>query len=240
MLKSFSCAAALLLASGMAAADPGYYVVTVYDNPGQKSVDMRYWTVDKSGSPATCWPELGLGWNVNGRWYTGLLASYIGSADSATRLDALNWQNDLLLTQGQYPVDLAIHTLLVRPQQEGGHALEIGPALQTDIGRTQVNFNTIFERGFGAQGGKPTQLKYQWQLRHRWLPWLHFGAQGFGELGTWNDWASRERQSHRAGPALFGKLSLGEGKLQWQAAYLVGDTYRKRGAMFTSRVHFDF
>ncbi|HSW06613.1 hypothetical protein [Aquabacterium sp.] len=230
-----------LLFSAAAAADPGYYVVTAYDNPGQKTVDLRYWTVDKAGAPATCWPEVGFGWNVNGRWHTGVLASYRGSSDEATELSTLNWQNDLLLTAGQYPFDLAIHTLLVKRQRDdGGHAIEFGPVLQTDIGRTQLNFNALFERGFGAMGGKPTQLKYQWQVRHRWQPWLHFGVQGFGELGEWKHWAVHDMQSHRAGPALFGKLALGEGTLHWQAAYLSGSTYRKHGNMVTVRVHHEF
>ena len=33
------------MASAAATADPGYYVVTAYDNEGVGSVDFRYWTV---------------------------------------------------------------------------------------------------------------------------------------------------------------------------------------------------
>jgi hypothetical protein len=38
-------AVAALLAVGAARADPGYYVVTAYDNEGQRAVDLRYWSV---------------------------------------------------------------------------------------------------------------------------------------------------------------------------------------------------
>lgn len=230
-----------LLAAPPAAADPGYYVVTVYDDPGRRVVDARYWTVDTPRAPATLWPELGVGWNVTGPWYTCLVASWIGG-DQPTQLSSLNWQNDVVLTGGRWPVDVALHTMLVKPMEAGerGMLLEWGPALQTDIGRTQLNFNAIFERGFGGQATKPTQLKYQWQVRHRWQPWLHFGAQGFGELGNWNDWAPHARQSHRAGPALFGKLEPGGQRISWQAAYLVGRTYRKSGSMFTARLAYEF
>jgi hypothetical protein len=232
--------AQLALCCGAALADPGYYVVTVYDDPGLRTVDFRYWSVNPAGAKAFNWPELGLGWNVNGRWYTEILASYVGSADSATRLDTLNWQNDVLLTQGQYPFDLAVHTLWVAPQDGGEHAFEFGPVLQTEVGRTQLNFNLVFEHGYGAQKNDPTQLKYQWQLRHRWQRWLHVGAQGFGEVGPWDHWSARDAQSHRAGPALFGSLPGGPGTLSWQAAYLIGKTYGHRGSMFTSRVKYDF
>ena len=229
------------LCCGAAHAEPGYYVVTVYDDPGVKTVDFRYWTVKPRGSSEITWPEVGLGWNVNGRWYTELLASYIGASKFATRLDTLNWQNDVLLTQGQYPFDLAIHTLLIRPQHPAsGYALEFGPALQTDVGRTQLNFNVFFERGFGSLSAQPAELSYQWQMRYRWTRWLHVGAQGFGEVGPWDHWLPHEAQSHRAGPALFGSIPAGPGTVQWQAAYLAGKTYAQRGNMFTMRVKVDF
>ena len=233
--------APLALSCTMAIADPGYYVVTVYDNPGARSLDFRYWVVRSPAYGGTAWPEIGLAWNPTGRWYTEVLASYIGRYDNANRLSTLNWQNDYLLTQGQYPIDLAVHTLMVRPQNPAaGGALEFGPALQTDVGRTQLNFNLVFERSFGSTATDPTQLKYQWQVRHRWRPGLHFGAQGFGELGYWNHWAPREEQSHRAGPALFGEVPLGAHSLSWQAAYLSGSTNATHGSMFTMRAKLDF
>ncbi len=224
-----------------ACADPGYYVVTVYDDPGVKTVDFRYWSVRPDGRKSVAWPEVGLGWNVNGPWYTELLASYIDTPTASAHVETLDWQNDLLLTRGQYPFDLAIHTLLAMPQMQGvPHTVEFGPVLQTDIERTQLNANLVFEHGYGRDNGKPTQLKYQWQVRYRWQRGLHFGAQGFGELGTWNHWAPQAQQSHRAGPALFGSVPGGPGTLTWQIAWLEGKTYARRGTMLTGRVKYDF
>jgi hypothetical protein len=234
-------AAALAAGCGAAYADPGYYVVTVYDDPGVVTADFRYWRVHPDGARPVDWPEFGIGWNVNGRWYTELYASYIGTPVSALRLDSLDWQNDVLLTRGQYPFDFALHTLLVMPQMPGGERnFEFGPVFQTDIARTQLNLNLVFEHGYGRDNGHPTGLKYQWQVRHRWQRWLHFGAQGFGEVGPWNHWSPQEQQSHRAGPALFGTLPGGPGALSWQVAWLEGKTYTRRGSMLTARVKYDY
>ena len=63
----------LAAAAASAAADPGYYVVTAYDNEGQRSIDLRYWTVKKPNQPAKLWPEIGVGYGVTSRWHTELL-----------------------------------------------------------------------------------------------------------------------------------------------------------------------
>jgi hypothetical protein len=240
---------ALALAAALAgvgpaaqAADPGYYLVSTYENPGVVSLDYRYWTVKFKGEPVTTWPEVGVGYGINKRWYTEVYASFIGGTGVATRLSTLNWQNDYLLTQGQYPFDLAIHSnLIANRDHRDGTELELGPVLRTDFGRTQLNANLLFERAFGADQPSPTKLKYQWQLKYRWKPLLHVGVQGFGELGEWDHWAPHSRQSHRAGPVLWGSWYLGgQQAFSYQAAYLMGSIYGSHGSMFSLRLLYDF
>jgi hypothetical protein len=232
----------LVAAPFIARADPGYYVVTAYDNAGQRSVDFRYWTVKARESTATRWPEIGFGYGVNSRWYTELYASFIGQQDTATRLSTVNWQNEVLLTQGQWPFDLAVHLAATRiAGTSNGYSIEFGPVFQTDIARTQLNLNVFFEHDYGDASPGITEMKYQWQIKHRWLPHLQVGLQGFGELGDWDHWDPNGQQSHRAGPALFGDVPLGRGfKLPWQAAVLFGSTYGRRGDMFSLRTQLAF
>lgn len=223
-----------LAALAPARADPGYYVVGAYDHAGRVSAELRYWTVSPDGRPAMLWPELGLAWGVNPRWTTRLLASWVGRRLDAQQPESLQWHNDWLLTQGEWPLDLALHTALRRGFRGHGDALEWGPVGVTDLGRTQLTGNLFFERGLGRGDDRPTQLKYQWQLRHRWQPGLHLGAQGFGELGRWDDWAAAGRQSHRLGPALFVTPGpQGARPLQLQLAWLRGKTYGRPGHMLS-------
>jgi hypothetical protein len=241
MRSTWPLAAAALLTGTMAMADPGYYLVTVYENQGEANIDYRYWTVKLPGSTETIWPEIGLGSGVTKRWYTEVYASYIGSSNMATRLSSLNWQNDYLLTQGQYDFDLALHTDLIYKYCGGGHAFEYGPALQTDVGRVQLNANLIFERPFDTPTAQPTQLKYQWQAKYRWRPEFQFGLQGFGELGPWDNWAPRGRRSHRAGPMIAGSLPIGAtDAFKYQAAFLKGSVYGTRGHMWSMRLQYVF
>lgn len=241
-------AARLALACGFAtvapavSADPGYYVVTVYDNEGLRNADVRYWSVKMPNRPEVIWPEIGFGYGVSSRWSTELFASYIGSSQFATKLSTLNWQNDVLLTQGELPLDIALHAQLIGNQLEpGGGAIEWGPVLQTDVGRTQLNGNVFFDNGWGGFEPAAAQMKYQWQLRYRWRPALHFGAQGFGELGPWDHWLPRDEQSHRAGPALFTTIRLDDKQaFLVQAAYLFGSVYGRDARMFTMRAQFVF
>ncbi len=234
-------AASLLLCGAAAKADPGYYLVSVYENEGVASVDFRYWTVKRNGAAEVVWPEIGVGYGVSKRWYTELLASYVGPSISSSRLSSLNWQNDFLLTQGQYPVDVALHTQLVNRERDHGNVLEFGPAVQTEIGHTQLNANVFFERGFHSASPSATQLKYQWQAKYRTRSNLKLGLQGFGELGTWNHWLPRAQQSHRAGPVMSGVWPLaGAQAVQANAALLVGSTYGRNGSMFSLRIQYLF
>ena len=241
-MKRFVAFACLLMAAcGSAQADPGYYLVSVYANPGVRTLDLRYWTFTPAHGRTTYWPEAGVGWNITSRWYSEILASAIGSDRTPTTLSTWNWQNDVLLTQGQYPFDLAIHTLYSRAHDPSdGATLEVGPVFQTEVDRTQVNFNVFVGHGLGAQAAQPAELRYQWQLRQHWLPLLNVGAQGFGELDVWDRGSSRDRSSNRAGPAIFGHLRMGPGDLGWQAAYLFGKTYGRNGDMLSVRVKYEF
>lgn len=213
-----------------ALADPGYYVVTPYDQAGRVGTELRYWTVKADDEPAQLWPELGLSWGVNTRWTTRLLASWIGTGRADMKLSSWNWQNVVLLTQGEKPYDLGIHLQLIRNRGDST-ALELGPLWQTDLGRLKLNANVFWEYD---DRRRQTRLKYQWRSLYRVVPGWRLGVQGFGEVGQWNDWLPRERQSHRAGPALLATLwDEGADTVTLSTAFVFGKTYGSRGDMFT-------
>ncbi|WP_235834994.1 hypothetical protein [Piscinibacter terrae] len=221
-----------LVGSASVWAEAGYYVVTPYSTPGQLSVDLRYWTVDSRDRDAVLWPEAGLRYGVTSRWTTELFVSFIGPTLRQQGVDSWNWQNDWLLTQGQYSFDLALHTQLIHEPDEG-NLIEFGPVWQTEFGRLQINANLFFERALSEPDG--TEAKYQWQVLGRLRPGVRWGVQGFGELGRLGH--SEDPHSDRLGPVL--KLGLGE-KAQLQAAYLWGRVYGRRAEMFSAQFLYSF
>ncbi len=111
--------------------------------------------------------------------------------------------------------------------------------LQTDVGRTQLTGNLFLQRDYRAARANTAQLVYQWQVRYRWQPLLQVGAQGFGELGPWNDWLGRDQRSHRLGPAVFGTWTMGAaGALKYEAAYLVGRNAARTAKSVAMRVQY--
>ena len=238
--------AATLIASGAPAtalADTGYYLVSLYDVAGQTSIDVKYWNArHRGGSEAAA--DVGIGYGVTSRWYTELYGTWEKEDGGPRRYEEIAWQNDYMLTQGQFDVDVALHTKIERPQDRSeGYAVEWGPVLKTDIGRTQINANLFFQRNYRVSAdseAQHTELAYQLQLKYRWKGPVQPGIQAYGELGHWNHWLPSERQSHRAGPALFASRAFGAHELKFEAAYLLGRNEGHAAKTFSMRAQYIF
>jgi hypothetical protein len=223
------------------AAETGYYLVSTYPNGGEATVDFKYWRPRPEGEAPRSSPELGLGYNVNDSWFTELSAAWFARSPGSQHFAALEWQNDVLLTHGQYDVDVALHTRLTHRTGSRALGLEVGPVLQTEMGRTQINFNAFLQRDYRTDAPALTELAYQWQLRRHWRRAFQFGLQGFGEVGKWDHWLPRRAQSHRAGPAIFGTIGTGRNQeLRYDAAYLVGKNSARTAHSVTVRIQYVF
>jgi hypothetical protein len=234
-------AALSMLVTPLALADTGYYLVSTYDVEGQASIDYKYWHAQYSGR-TTASPEIGIGYGVTSRWYTEIYEEWFTRNGSGTQRTATAWQNDYMLTQGQYDFDLALHTKVERSHdRDDGYMLEWGPVLQTEIGRTQFNANLFFQRDYRTVSGpNPTELTYQLQVKHNWKPWFQPGVQAFGEVGKWNDWSPYKQQSHRAGPMVGGHTDIGRQELKYEFAYLIGRNSARAAKSFSMRAQLIF
>lgn len=230
--------------AGPALAGPADYVYSPTVEQGEKEIDFKYGTAKKDGRENQS--SLGFGWGVNAFWFTEAYVKWAKEPGRGTRVDALEWENKFQLTEtGKYAVDVGLITEIEIPRESHeGKEFKIGPLFQTEFGKLQLNTNLLFERRFGGivEAGEEriTEFNYQWQVKYRLQPSFEFGAQGLGELGKWNHWAPRNEQLHSFGPAVFGKIDMGNHhKISYNAAYLFG----KRAApthTFRLQVEYEF
>ena len=226
-------AASLLVAiawmgfASAARAEPSDYVFTPIVEPGEREIDFKFGTGKARDGTRSSASSLGLGYGVNSFWFTEAYAKANRQTPDGWRFDAFEWENKFQLTEaGKYPVDAGLIVELERPRDRSeGWELKWGPLFQADLTQTiQANFNVLLQRHYRSETPSSLELGYQWQLKYRWIRELEVGAQGFGSVGPWRQWLPRDEQFHNAGPAVFGKIRLNDGRkvLAYNAAWLIG------------------
>ena len=220
--------AALIAAMGLlclpsAHAGPADYVYTPTVEEGEREIDFKAGTQDSD--PRETAAMIGFGYGANAWWFTEFYVKGLKEGGNFG-YDAVEWENKFQLTEtGKYPVDVGLITEIEVPRDrdEEGIELKVGPLFQTEFDKLQLNGNILFEKHVDAAESRPTEAGYQWQVKYRWQPALEYGLQGFGEMGPWNDWENPDEQSHKAGPAVFGKLAAGNHQaIRYNAAWLFG------------------
>ena len=224
-------AAACLLLPALAHAGPSDYVYLPSVEYGERELDMKYGTAklpDDAGRESAA--SLGFGWGASQWWFTEAYLKYHRQAGDRTKYDAFEWENKFQLTEsGRYPVDAGFIVEFEVPREHGteGYELRLGPLFQWESGAVQWNANVLFERVFRGEAepgeSRATEMGYQFQVKYRASPGFEYGVQAFGDLGRWDRWAPSAGQSHRLGPAVFGRFKAGErDTVRYNAAWLVG------------------
>lgn len=228
MKKHLLLSTLFLAFSNAAFAGPDEYIYPARVEPGEREIDFKFGSrnmkdKDKNRSAGS----IGLGYGVNEHWFTEVYLKYNHNAGSSTEYDAIEWENRFQFTEtGKYPVDLGFLFEIERPQDRSeGYEVKWGPLLQADIGKTEWIANALIERNYRASESESATAYYRLQGRYLYRKEFSPGFQVFGDLGTWNHWATSREQGRRAGPAMFGKIGLG-GKqaIKYNVAYLAGKT----------------
>ncbi|MHB1091904.1 hypothetical protein [Thiobacillus sp.] len=238
--------AVLIAAMGMlylqsAHAGPADYVYTPNVEQGEKEIDFKFGTADDS--PRASQASLGLGYGANDWWFTEVYVKYAKTGGDSVKYDAFEWENKFQLTEtGKYPVDVGFITEVEIPRDhDEGIELKVGPLFQTEFGKLQLNGNILFEKRFDAAVSSPTEMGYQWQAKYRWQPAFEYGLQGFGGTGPWNDWDAARDQSHKIGPAIFGRIAAGDHHaIKYNAAWLFGVSDAAPDNTFRLQTEYEF
>ena len=245
-MRTPAAVAALMMATvyvPVARAGPDDYVATPGVEYGEREIELRFGTASKSGDDRESAGSIAFGYGVTPSWFTEIYGKFNRAGSNATRFDALEWENKFQLSEpGEYFVDMGLLVEIEWPHDRAeGYELRIGPLFQKDFGLVQTNFNFLLERHFRSDEREVTELGYQWQVKYRWRPEFEFGAQGFGDVGPWNDWDAAREQSHTLGPAVFGKLPLGGRQvLKYNAALLFKASRAAPDRTFRMQLEYEF
>ena len=230
----------------VAHAGPSDYVYEPAVEYGEREIDFKAGTSklrnDEGRESAA---SLGFGYGATQWWFTEAYLKYHHEPGNHHQYDAFEWENKFQLTEhNQYFVDVGLITEFEAPRHEEGYEFKVGPLFQGDAGPVRWNANLLFEKVFRGSPDEehPTEMGYQLQARYSLRQGFDVGVQAFGEMGKWNHWEPSREQNHRLGPAVFGKVRLGEGReaIKYNAAWLHGVTDGAPKDTFRLQAEYEF
>lgn len=225
MALRFPALAALLLCGTAAAIEPAEYVSMPTVEYGEREFEVKLGDARKRGEAGISAVTVGVGFGMTRHWFTETYLKATREGDGSFRAESLEWENKFQITEtGKYPFEVGFLAEIEIPRERSeGYDFRWGPLFQTEAADLQINANLIFTTNFGGREPARTVMGYQLQLKGEGDASLHLGFQAFGEMGCWHRWQSARRQSHRLGPALFGRIDMGDDhSLSWNVGYLVG------------------
>jgi hypothetical protein len=228
-----------------AACEPNDYVFLPAVSYSEREIDFKLGTWKQSEEGRTSAASVGFGFGVTQHWFTEFYSIFQHTGARGTHFDAWEWENKFQLTEtGHYSVDAGFIVEIEKPNDlAGGYKVLLGPLLQKEVGKVQLNGNLLFEQIFGSHSSQRSEYGYQWQVKYRWQPKFEFGFQGFGDLGSWNHWDVIDEASpqHRMGPAIFGKFALGGRQaIRYNAAWLFGTSNNAPNQNLRAQVEYEF
>jgi len=250
-MRSF---APLVLAAALglpvaAHADPQDYVHVPNVEYGEREIDFKAgtWKLKGEEPGRESGASVGFGWGATPWWFTEAYLMYHKDTEGGTKYDAFEWENIFQLTEhNQYWADLGLLTEIELPKEHAteGYEFKIGPLVQKDFGNWRWNANLLFEHRYRGreQETNATVMSYELQAKTGVGHHLEAGLQAFGEMGRWNHWDPKDEQVHRIGPAIFGKVKLGEGRqlVRWNAGFLWGVTDSSPKDSFRLQAEYEF
>ena len=230
MRFSLTALAAALLAKAVLAG-PATYVHTPIVEYGEREIELKAGSA-KSDTGRAGETVVGYGMGLKPWWFAEVNVAYEGASGETTRYSALEVENVFQLTEtGRQAFDAGFLLEIERPHDHAeGYEIKLGPLLQTDAGRVQLNANALLERHVRAAEPGETELLYELQAKYRWRRALEPGLQAFGE-----------EHSRLVGPAIFGKLGLGVREaLKYDAAYLLAASSDAPNHTARLRIEYEF
>ncbi len=167
-----------------------------------------------------------LGYGFTDRWFSELYGEVekkrnADNEDLNFRFTLLEWENKFQLTEpGQYPVDIGF-LVEYEISTEDKHADNLGWKILLDktIGRFENIANFNFDHEVGGGHTNETDGGFAWSSRYRLNQYFEPGFEYHADFGGLNEGKDFNEQTHRVGPAFYGKLG---NNIKYDVGYLFG------------------
>ncbi len=223
-------------------AGPADYIFTPIVEFGEREIEFKHGSTTLPNGDQSLATVIGLGAGIKDHWFTEV--SFKSKRKGGKETNLVEWENKFQITEtGEYPVDVGLITELEAPLSSNTPwEAKLGGLLQTEFSKLQLNGNVIFKREFALTGSSfNTLMLYQLQAKYRLQPTFEFGVQSFGEMGKWNDWSSQSKRDHFVGPAVFGKINVGDRRfIKYNAAWLIGASNVAPNHTFRTQIEYEF
>jgi len=246
-ITRLATAVALGLPFACVAADPSDYVHVPVVEYGEREIDFKMGTFRLRDEPVReSAASIAFGYGVTPWWFTEAYLKFESATGISSHYDAVEWENIFQLTEhNKYPVDIGLLTEIEIPRERRveGYELAIGALVQGDAGPVRWNANLLFQRILrgNSEVSHVTDLGYQLQAQYPLSDTFEIGAQAFGDMGQWNHFDPASEQSHRVGPAIFGKVKLGgRESIRYNAAWLFAASSAAPKNGFRLQVEYEF
>lgn len=245
--RALALSLGLALASAASAreVDPSIYMFFPQVDQGERELDWHA-GVGSDGRTIPFERDAGLGFGIapTGSWFTELAVQYRQPDGASTAFDSIEWENIFQLAeQGEWPVDVGWVFEFEQPHiASQGSTLTFGPLLQKEFGRIQANLNILGAYQILLPQYSAMHWSYQAQVKYRARPEFEWGLQAFGSPSSTNHvHVDYEDQTHRLGPMVTGRLTVGSGQsLQYNAAFLFGITDKSPSRTLRLQLEYEF
>jgi hypothetical protein len=214
-------------------------------------VDYREWELELKGGSFD-WGQgdngelatkLAAGYGLAPRWWAEFEAEYSKTPGNVAHVEEYELENIFQLTEhGEHWLDAGLFLEFEHNRLGHENTLVFGPMLQKEIYRSQFNLNLYLEHRLdalsGDEDGSRNEFKYQGQWKYNLRSSFQPGIQVFGSLG---DPAHLRSERLSVGPALFGRVRLGDAKsLRYDFAILGGLTHDSPDTTVRFQLEYEF
>lgn len=191
---------------------------------GQAEFELRAGRL-QSGAGDGEWAAIAeAAYGVTDWWRPAVLAEWEREAGGKSALEAVAIENvfDLTATRS-WPVHFGLYAEYEFNVNSAADKTELKLLAQRTRGPWDGRLNLVAEREVGGGASDVTEFEYATQITYRLNDDFKLGVQGFGDLGTDDDFGSLGDRPHYWGPmAEFETLETSKGELEIQVGYLFG------------------